>query len=260
MRENDINKAIDFIVSSNKIVIFTGAGISTESGIPDFRSPGGLWDRYDPNDFVFDKFLNNEEARRKYWTMSEEAYSLMKNAKPNKAHIAIAELENIGKLDCIITQNVDGLHQNAGNSEDKIIQLHGTMKTVSCLSCREKWRYEEISERIKSGESVPYCKKCNGILKPDTISFGQRMPERETTEATRRSESCDLFIVIGSSLVVYPAAVMPVRAKENGARLIIINRSPTPYDGYADLVIRNGAGDTMESIIKEVKKQLINEK
>ena len=186
--------------------------------------------------------------------MSEDAYSLMKDAKPNKAHFAIVDLERIGKLDCVITQNVDGLHQKAGNSEDKIIQLHGTMKTVSCLDCGEKHRYEEISERIKKGEKIPYCEKCNGILKPDTVSFGQRMPERETSEAIRRSEKCDLFIVIGSSLVVYPAAIMPVKSKESGARLIIINRAPTPHDRHADVIIREGAGNTMELTIDGVKK------
>lgn len=259
MPTDEIKRAIDLIVSSSNIVVFTGAGISTESGIPDFRSPGGLWDKYDPNDFTFDKFLSSEEARRKYWIMSQEAYALMKNAKPNKAHLAVAELERMGKLNCVITQNVDGLHQKAGNSEEKVIQLHGTIKTVSCLSCGDRHTYDEISERIKRGEEVPYCKKCNGILKPDTISFGQRMPERETAEAIRRSESCELFLVIGSSLVVYPAALMPVRAKESGAKLIIINRTPTPHDRYADVIIRGGAGDSMELIMKGVRERLNND-
>jgi len=160
----------------------------------------------------------------------------------------------MGKLDCLITQNVDGLHQMAGSSPEKILELHGTTRTVSCLSCKKGYTRDEVQEMIVSGVKVPRCDQCDGILKPDTISFGQAMPERETAEAVRRSEECDLFIVIGSSLVVHPAASMPLVAKEKGAKLVIINRDPTPQDSMADAVVRGSAGAIMSQIIQGVRQ------
>jgi NAD-dependent deacetylase len=165
-------------------------------------------------------------------------------------------LEKLEKLDCVITQNIDGLHFKAGNSEEKVIQLHGTAIFVSCLSCKKRYDRDEIQERIKKGLKAPRCDDCGGLLKPATISFGQSMPERETQEAYHRSSTCDLFIVIGSSLVVQPAASMPLVAKRNGARLVIINRDPTPYDDMADIVIHGQAGPTMASILEHVKRVL----
>jgi NAD-dependent deacetylase len=162
----------------------------------------------------------------------------------------------VDKLDCVITQNIDGLHFKAGNSEEKVIQLHGTAIFVSCLSCKKRYDRDEIQERIRKGMKAPRCDDCGGLLKPATISFGQSMPEKETQEAYHRSSLCDLFIVIGSSLVVQPAASMPLLAKRNGAKLVIINRDPTPYDEMADIVIHNQAGPTMASILEYVKKGL----
>jgi NAD-dependent deacetylase len=162
----------------------------------------------------------------------------------------------LGKLDCVITQNIDGLHFKAGNSEEKVLQLHGTAIFVSCLSCKKRYDRDEIQERIKKGQKAPRCDDCGGLLKPATISFGQSMPEKETQEAYHRSSLCDLFIVIGSSLVVQPAAAMPLVAKRNGARLVIINRDPTPYDDMADLVIHGQAGPTMASILEYMKQGL----
>jgi len=251
-----VEEVARLIFTSKKIVVFSGAGLSTESGIPDFRSPGGVWDRYNPEDFYFQNFLSSEASREKYWQMSTEMYEPMKKAQPNFAHLAIAELEKLGRLDCVITQNIDGLHCKAGNSEEKVIQLHGTAMYVSCLSCNKRYDRDEIQERLKKGLKVPYCDDCKGPLKPATISFGQPMPERETQEAYHRSSFSDLFIVIGSSLVVQPAASMPLVAKRNGAKLVIINRDPTPYDGMADIVIHGQAGPTMASILEEVKKQV----
>lgn len=250
--EDRIKQIADLIVNSKRTVIFSGAGLSTESGIPDFRSPGGVWDRYNPEDFYFQKFISSESSREKYWQMATEMYEPMKNAQPNPAHLAIAELERLGKLDCVITQNIDGLHIKAGNSREKVIELHGTAMYVICLSCQKRYERDEIQERIRKGVKVPYCDDCGGPLKPATISFGQAMPERETNEAYNRSSSCDLFIVIGSSLVVQPAASMPLIAKRNGAKLVIINRDPTPYDNLADIVIHGMAGSVMSSILKEV--------
>ncbi len=254
--EEQLKQIAQWITTSTKVVIFSGAGLSTESGIPDFRSPGGVWDRYNPEDFYFQNFLASENSRVKYWQMATEMYEPIRKAQPNPAHLAISELEKLGNLDCVITQNIDGLHFKAGNSEEKVIQLHGTAIFVSCLSCKKRYDRDEIQERIKKGLKAPRCDSCGGLLKPATISFGQSMPERETQEAYHRSSTCDLFIVIGSSLVVQPAASMPLVAKRNGARLVIINRDPTPYDDTADIVIHGQAGPTMASILEHVKRVL----
>jgi len=249
-----IEEIARLILTSKRIVIFAGAGLSTESGIPDFRSPGGVWDRYDPEDLNFQNFLSSEASREKYWQMATEMYEPMKKAQPNLAHLAIAEMEGLGKLDCVITQNIDGLHFKAGNSEDKVIQLHGTAMYVSCLTCGKRYDRDEIQERLRKGLKAPYCDACGGPLKPATISFGQSMPEKETQEAYHRSSLSDLFFVISSSLVVQPAASMPLVAKRNGAKLVIINRDPTSYDDMADLVIHGQAGPIMDNILKEVKR------
>ncbi len=254
--EELIQTVAEFIVHSKRIVVFTGAGASTESGIADFRSRGGIWDKYNPEDFYFQKFLTNDKSREKYWLMSTEVYESLKKAKPNPVHHAIAEFERFGKLDCIITQNIDGLHHMAGNSPEKIIELHGTALSVSCLSCRRRYDRDEVQERIRKGVRVPRCDECSGLLKPDTISFGQAMPERETTLAYERSLGSDLFIVVGSSLVVQPAAYMPLRAKQGGAKLVIINRDPTPHDGYADVVINGPAGYVMAKILEKVREEM----
>ena len=253
-----IKEVARLILTSRRMVIFAGAGLSTESGIPDFRSPGGVWDRYDPEDFDYHNFLSSEASREKYWQMATEMYEPMKKAQPNLAHLAIAEMEGLDRLDCVITQNIDGLHFKAGNSEEKVIQLHGTAMSVSCLSCGRRYNRDEIQERMGNGLKAPRCDDCGGPLKPATISFGQPMPERETQEAYHRSSLSDLFIVIGSSLVVQPAASMPLVAKRNGARLVIINRDPTPYDDMADVVIHGQAGPIVASILREVKKGLDN--
>jgi NAD-dependent deacetylase len=254
--KEQIEKVVEWVITAKKVVVFSGAGLSTESGIPDFRSPGGVWDRYNPEDFYFQNFLASEASREKYWQMASEMYEPMKKAQPNLAHLAIAEMEKLGKLDCVITQNIDGLHVKAGNSETKVIQLHGTAIYVSCLNCGKRYERDEIQERLRNGIKAPYCDDCHGPLKPATISFGQPMPERETEEAYHRSSLCDLFIVIGSSLVVQPAASMPLVAKRNGANLVIINRDPTPYDDLADIVIHDQAGPTMASILTRLKDRL----
>jgi NAD-dependent deacetylase len=254
--EDKIGKAAAWASGATKIVVFVGAGLSTESGIPDFRSPGGVWDRYNPEDFYFQNFLASEASREKYWQMSTEMYEPMKKALPNSAHLAIAEMERLGKLDCVITQNIDGLHLKAGNSRKKVIELHGTALTVSCLSCKKKYDRDEIQDRLRQGLRVPYCDTCGGPLKSDTISFGQPMPEKETQEAFRRSSLCDLFMVIGSSLVVQPAASMPLAAKQNGAKLVIINRDPTPYDDMADMAIHGQAGPVMAGIVGKLREGL----
>ena len=247
-----IGKGAQIIKEANKILIFSGAGMSTESGIPDFRSPGGVWSRYDPSDFYFDKIISSETTRERYWEMSTEFYGTMRDAVPNRAHLAIKALEDRGKLLAIVTQNIDNLHHKAGNSPERIIEIHGTAFSVSCLSCGKKYDRNDIQERLNSGVKVPYCDDCAGILKPDTISFGQAMPEDKMADAFMYASECDLCIVLGSSLVVYPAASVPVHAVQNGARLIIINRDETPLDAEADLVCHESLSKALGQMVGEL--------
>ncbi|MBL6968313.1 MAG: Sir2 family NAD-dependent protein deacetylase [Proteobacteria bacterium] len=245
-----IERGAEIIRDAQKILVFTGAGLSTESGIPDFRSPGGIWEKYDPSDFYFQKFISDENAREKYWKMSTEFYDTIRNAPPNRAHLAIKTLEESGKLLAIVTQNIDHLHHKAGNSPDKIIELHGTAISVSCLSCRKGYDRDEIQRRLNSGVKIPYCDDCGGILKPDTISFGQAMPQEEMSRSITYAEQCDLCIVLGSSLVVYPAASVPIHAVRNGATLMIINRDETQLDREADLVIHMSVSEALDQMLK----------
>jgi len=249
------DKVADLIINAKKVVVFTGAGISTESGIPDFRSPGGIWDRFDPDDFTYQKFISDPEARRKQWQLLGEGL-LTSKAKPNPAHYAITELYSLGKLDCVITQNVDNLHQKAGVPNDKVFELHGNMQWVVCLSCGERYPFERIKAQLEAGEEIPNCEACHGILKPDAVFFGEPLPEEVLQEATHHSYSCDLFIVIGSTLVVYPAAYMPVHAFTSGAKLVIINLSPTPMDQQATVLIRAKAGETMSRVVERVTEKV----
>ncbi|MBW2055923.1 MAG: Sir2 family NAD-dependent protein deacetylase [Deltaproteobacteria bacterium] len=247
--DTQIIRGTALIGEARRILVFSGAGLSTESGIPDFRSPGGVWSRYDPADFYFDRIISDEGARTRYWQMSTEAYQTMKKAAPNRGHLAVKTLEDRGKLLAIVTQNIDSLHHKAGNSPEKIIELHGTAFSVSCLSCGKKYDRDEIEERIRSGVRVPYCDDCSGILKPDTISFGQPMPEQKMAQALRYAEQCDLCMVLGSSLVVYPAASIPVHAVEKGAKLMIINRDKTPLDSLAEVVVHESVSKALEAMI-----------
>jgi len=249
------DRVADLIVDARRIIVFTGAGVSTESGIPDFRSPGGLWDRFDPDDFTYQKFVRNASSRRKQWQLLWRD-RLTGEVKPNPAHYATAELDRLGKLDCVITQNVDSLHQKAGVPDDKVLELHGNMQWVVCLSCARRCPIEQIKVRLDEGEEVPDCEVCHGILKPDIVLFGEPMPEKVLHEATLRSHNCDLFIVIGSSLVVYPAALMPSYAVDAGARLVIINLSPTPMDGQAAVLLRAKAGEAMSKIVQKVTEKI----
>jgi NAD-dependent deacetylase len=248
-------EAAVLIKAARKLVVFTGAGVSTESGIPDFRSPGGIWSRFDPDDFTYQKFTTDPEARRKQWRMLGEGH-LTTDAQPNLAHYAIAELDEMGKLDCVITQNVDNLHHKAGVPADKIFELHGNVQWAVCLSCGKRYPFEEIKARIDGGEEIPDCGECGGMLKPDAVLFGEALPEAVLREASRRSSDCDLFIVVGSTLVVYPAAYMPVCALRGGAKLIIVNLSETPMDAQAAVLIRAGAGEAMTRIVEMAREQI----
>jgi len=240
------------IAESRHVVVFTGAGISTESGIPDFRSPGGVWSRYKP--VMYQEFLSDHQARKRYWIYKREFYENMSVSKPNAGHRAVAELEKLGRLWFLITQNIDGLHQDAGNSPEKIIELHGTNRWIECVACGNRYSAEEIMPQIKN-KDVPQC-ECGGWLKPATISFGQAMPVRETSAAQQAASTCDAFLVVGSSLQVHPAASMPLVAKESGAKLAIVNLEPTSLDRMADVAWREKAGHALTAIVSQLKKQI----
>ena len=253
--EELIEEASDLLASARNIVAFTGAGHSTESGIPDFRGRDGIWTKYDPNDFTYQKFLNDPEARKRIWR-GMSMFGKVGQVEPNPGHYALAELDGLGKLDCVITQNVDGLHQKAGVPEKKVIELHGTTRYVKCLSCGKRYPSEEIAKKLEEGMEDPVCDDCGGMLKPAAVFFGEPMPMRETAEAQRRSQGCDLMMVLGSSLVVYPAAYMPAYAVESGAKLVIVNLDPTPMDSYAQVCIYEMVGQVLPRIVEGVKNRL----
>ena len=246
-----IDAAAALLGSARNLVVLTGAGISTESGIPDFRSPGGLWTRYDPTKLTFDRFCSSAETRRQYWEMGNELYPALRDAQPNAAHRVLAALERRGGLRRIVTQNVDGLHQRAGSSAGAIIEIHGTALEVGCLSCGVRQDRGAVQARFAAGEHDLRC-PCGGLLKPATISFGQAMPERETAMAFADAAAADVFLVVGSSLAVYPAADLPRIAIENGAPLVIVNREPTPYDEHAEVVLHGRAGPTLAAIAAQL--------
>lgn len=235
------------IEESRRSVVFTGAGISTESGIPDFRSPGGVWDKYQP--IYFQDFLNSEEMRRESWRRKFATDQLIRQADPNLGHIAVARLVKREKVSCVITQNVDGLHQKAGVPEHRVIELHGNSTYASCLDCGKRYELAEIRKIFEDGERLPVCDRCQGIVKTATISFGQPMPITQMEVAETETMACDLFMAIGSSLVVYPAAGFPEMAVRNRARLIIINRDRTNLDELADLVLHAEIGPTLSEAV-----------
>lgn len=233
----DLSQYID---EANNIVIFTGAGISTESGIPDFRGPQGVWKTNTP--IYFQDFIGSEEVRKDSWKRKFSGQDIIKKAKPNIGHLAVAEVINKHESAYLITQNVDNLHQDAGVPDDKITEIHGNAHYASCLDCGIRYELNSIKKAFLENETVPYCDSCGGIIKTATISFGQPMPEEGMQMAQRKTLGCDLFITIGTSLVVYPAAGFPKLAKEIGAKLIIINNEPTDFDPIADLVIHEQIG------------------
>jgi NAD-dependent deacetylase len=225
------------------IVAFTGAGISTESGIPDYRSPGGIWTRFRPIDFG--DFMASAEARRETWRRKFASHETLQKATPNAGHRALARLVEQGRMTAVVTQNIDGLHQASGVPDDKVIELHGNATYAACLDCRKRYELDWVREIFAVDERLPICTACGGMIKTATISFGQSMPEAEMERAREATLAADLFIVLGSSLVVYPAAGFPIMAKRNGARLVIVNREPTDQDDMADLVINAEIGSTM---------------
>jgi NAD-dependent deacetylase len=240
----DWKRAGAWLEEAGSAVAFTGAGISTESGIPDFRSPGGVWSKY--RQVMYQEFLASDEARREYWRQKCEAHRDFASARPNAGHHALARWESLGRLWGVITQNIDGLHQDAGSRN--VLELHGTNRAIVCLDCRRRFDPEALVQAFLETEVVPDCPHCGGPLKHATVSFGQALPADVLEEAVERSQQCDLFLAIGSSLVVEPAASLPRLAKRAGARLVIVNRDPTGLDELADLVLRDPIGTTLSGI------------
>ena len=235
------------IAGASSIVGFTGAGISTESGVPDFRSPNGVWARNRTVDFH--EFVSSEAGRVEYWRQKAEAWPAMREAKPNAGHHAFVELHRQGRLLALVTQNIERLHQRSGLPADLVLELHGTTTEAECLTCGDRITSDEACRRIEAGERAPRCRACGGLLKPATISFGQAMPLDVMARAQEAAETCDLLIAVGSSLVVEPAASIPRVAKAAGARLVIVNREPTPLDGIADAVVRGEIGAVLPLLV-----------
>ena len=243
----DVDDLARMIADATCIVAFTGAGISTESGIPDFRSPGGIWTKFKP--IEFGDFVSSTEARRESWRRKFASDAVMKAATPNAGHRSLARLVELGRMPAVITQNIDGLHQASGIPDDKVIELHGNATYASCLECGRRYTLDWVREIFATDETLPICAGCGGMIKTATISFGQSMPEAEMERARDVALQADLFITLGSSLVVYPAAGFPIMAKRNGARYVILNREPTEQDDIADLVINAEIGPTMSRAV-----------
>jgi NAD-dependent deacetylase len=248
----DLSSAIarltDMVGEAMAVVPFTGAGISTECGIPDFRSPGGIWTKNRP--IPFDEFLASQEARNESWRRRFAMEDQFGGAQPGRGHRALASLYRAGKVPAVVTQNIDNLHQVSGIAPEHVVELHGNTTFALCLDCNERYELPWVRQRMDCGNGcAPDCPDCGGFIKTATISFGQAMPDAAMQRAQDLAQSCDLFVAIGSSLVVWPAAGFPLMAKRNGARLVIINREATDFDELADLVVRHDIGTVLECFI-----------
>lgn len=239
----DITALRALLDAADRVVVFTGAGISTESGIPDFRSPGGVWDQMKP--ILFQDFCASAAMRREAWRRRFGSDAVMRAAEPNRGHRAVARLVREGKAAAVITQNIDGLHQASGIPESKVVELHGNTTYGACLDCGARYEIDELHAAFARDGDVPDCRACGGLVKTATISFGQSMPEAPMLRARQEVLAADLCLILGSSLVVYPAAGFPELAKRNGARLAIVNNQETGLDGIADLVIHRGIGEML---------------
>ncbi len=235
------------LARSERIVIFTGAGISTESGIPDFRSPGGVWSKMTP--IYYQDFVASRDKRREAWNRVFNKTAGWTGAQPNAGHHAVAGLVAMGRTPVVITQNVDNLHQDSGVPDDKVIEIHGNASYASCLDCAARYEFDALRPRWEADEDIS-CDACGGLIKSATISFGQAMPEDKMIEAARHASECDMFLVLGSSLVVYPAATLPLIARQEGAALAIVNREPTDHDGHANLVLNAEIGPTLTDAVR----------
>ena len=253
MTDDGVARLVALLAGARRVVAFTGAGVSTESGIPDFRSRDGVWARFDPREFTYRNFMDSREGRRRYWALGRATYPLIRAAEPGAAHRALAELHRLGRLQCCITQNIDDLHQRAGLPASAVIELHGNATRARCLACGVACARDALHERLERGEEVPDCERCGGMVKPHTVLFGEAMPAGVLEAATQHAEAADLLVVLGSSLVVYPAAYVPRHARRAGATLVIVNLEPTPLDHEADLVIRARAGVVLAAAVDRLR-------
>ena len=248
----DVSEAVarltEVLAAARRVALFTGAGISTESGIPDFRSPGGIWTRMKPIDFA--DFLASEEMRRETWRRKFATDATLRAARPNRGHLACAALIGRGKARAVVTQNIDGLHQQSGIPDDQVIEVHGNATYAHCLDCRTRYELAPLRAAFEVDGQAPRCRWCNGFVKSATVSFGQPMPAEAMRQAEADALAADCFVVLGSSLLVYPAAGLPVLARRNGARLVIVNRQPTDLDDLADLVVNDSIGDTFGAAVE----------
>jgi NAD-dependent deacetylase len=250
VNEDDIRRAAQAILDSIQVVALTGAGISVESGIPDFRSPGGLWTRFDPLLYgTYESFVNHPE---RFWEMAAELNPTLENAEPNPAHYALAELERFGKCRAVITQNIDHLHQRAGSTE--VLELHGTHRTGHCMKCRRFFTLEEMKELSLNNTRVPYCPDDQGAIKPDVVLFGEPLDSRVLSKAAELASSSNLMLVVGCSLEVYPAAALPDYTKRSKGRLIFFNTVATCHDSGADLICIGQAGEGLPAVVEAYKK------
>jgi NAD-dependent deacetylase len=241
-------RAVQWLRESERTVCLTGAGISTESGIPDFRSGGGVWVRFDPRDFDIRRWTSSEEVRRRYWAATRESYPRVLEAESSEGHNALARLSRAGKLSLLITQNTDGLHQKAGHEPKKIVEIHGTSHFCVCVGCVEWVPRREVQARIQGGEKIPACGGCGSFLKPDAVFFGEPIVPERLSRAVDGAEASQVFLVAGSSMAVRPAGALPEKALMAGARLIIVNDSPTRLDGSAHALLRGRMGEILPAL------------
>ncbi|MGH8974582.1 MAG: SIR2 family NAD-dependent protein deacylase [Acidimicrobiia bacterium] len=253
-RGTPLETVAEWIGSAGSVVALTGAGISTESGIPDFRGPTGVWTTNPGSEKLSDirYYMAERDVRVAAWQgrLEHPAWT----AEPNAGHRALADLEGMGKLDTLVTQNVDGLHQRAGSSPERVVEIHGTIREVMCMACGERAPMERALDRVRAGEDDPPCRTCGGILKSATISFGQSLVAEDLDRAQRAAAGCDLFLAVGTSLTVYPVAYLPEEALAAGARLVIVNAEPTPYDGRAQATFSDPIGDVLPRLVKLVRE------
>jgi NAD-dependent deacetylase len=246
--ETGVARLREMIADAKVVLPFTGAGISTECGIPDFRSPGGIWTRMQP--IQFEDFLASQQMRNEAWRRRFAMDEHFANAKPGRGHRALASLYRTGKARGVITQNIDNLHQSSGIAAEHVVELHGNNTYAKCLECNTRYELSWVREKYSSADGrAPDCPDCGGYIKTATVSFGQTMPEREMRRAEEMVLECDLFLTVGSSLVVWPAAGFPLMAKRNGARLVIINREATEFDAISDLVVHDDIGTVLSPLI-----------
>jgi NAD-dependent deacetylase len=248
---SSVDQAAAALRDARRILVFTGAGISTESGIPDFRGPQGLWKKVDPNRFTIQNYVRDPEVRKDSWRMRSDSPGF--TAEPNAGHFAIVELEKLGRVSCLVTQNVDGLHHAAGSNPDLIIEIHGTMREVVCLRCGDRGPMGPVIERVRSGEEDPQCKLCGGMLKSATISFGQNLIEDDLERAYREAEQADAVLAAGSTMSVVPAAYIPMQAVRRGAPMVIVNAEPTEQDELAAVVERGMTGQVLPALVEHLR-------